>query len=250
MKVFKMLLVSSLLVLTSCAELMKLSQNYTGTNAPLTSTEIGAGLKEALIQGTDKSADILSVTDGYYNDDLVKILLPPEADIIVENINKIPGGSLLIDDLLLKINRSAEDAAKEVKPIFVDAITDMTIADAIGILNGDDDAATQYLRSSTYQDLLELYTPYISASVEKNLIGDISTKDSWDQLTSVWNALANSIVGQLAGYEPVEVELDHYLTQKALDGLFLKVADEEMLIRQDPLQRTSELLKRVFGSRD
>ena len=126
----------------------------------------------------------------------------------------------------------------------------MTISDAVGILKGDDNAVTQYLHKTTYNELSGLYRPKIKASVEKKLVGDISTAQSWNLLTGKWNDVANSIVGQIAGFKPVEIDLDEYLTNKALDGLFLKIEAEEKLIRKDPLARASELLKRVFGSLD
>jgi hypothetical protein len=229
---------------------MRISQQTLETNKPLSTTEIIAGLKDALVVGTDKSVDILGVTNGYYGDDLVKILLPPEANVIIENINKIPGGSGMIDDLLLKINRAAENAAKEAKPIFVNSINSMTINDAVGILNGADNAATEYLRRTTNDKLFQLYKPKIKTSLDKKLIGNISTTRTWDELTDKWNQVANSLVGQIAGFEPVEIDLDAYLTQKALDGLYIKIEAQEKLIREDPVARVNNLLKRVFGSVD
>jgi hypothetical protein len=95
-----------------------------------------------------------------------------------------------------------------------------------------------------------LYKPKIKASVEKKLVGNVSTADSWNQLTKKWNDIAKSMVGQLAGFKPVEVELDEYLTNKALDGLFLKISAEEKLIRKDPIARVNSILKKVFGSLD
>ncbi len=142
MKTYKMLPLF-LLLLTGCAELAQIAQQTLSENQPLTQTEIITGLKEALITGTGKSAEILGATDGYYKDNLVKILLPPEADVIVKNISKIPGGDKLVEDVLLNINRAAEDAVSEAKPIFVNSIKSMTITDAVGILRGEDNAATQ-----------------------------------------------------------------------------------------------------------
>lgn len=239
-----------LFILTGCAELMQIANQTTGTNTPLTQNEVISGLKEALIVGTTNSANILGANNGYYGDELVKILLPPEADIIVKNINKIPGGSELIEDVLLKINRAAEDAVSEAKPIFINSIKSMTIADGFEILKGEDNAATQYLYKTTYNQLFELYRPKIKASVEKKLVGNISTDESWRQITGKWNELAKSTIGQIAGFKPVEIELDEYLTNKALDGLFLKIEAEEKLIRKDPMARVNSLLKRVFGSLD
>ncbi len=239
-----------LLTLSGCAELMQVTQQVSTENKPLTQNEIIAGLKEALIVGINNSSSILGATDGYYKDEMVKILLPPEADVIVKNINKIPGGSDLIEDVLLKINRAAEDAVSEAKPIFVNSIKSMTIADSWAILKGDDNAATQYLRKTTYSQLFELYRPKIKESVEKKLVGNISTAESWNQITRKWNDVAKSMVGQVAGFKPVEIDLEEYLTNKALDGLFLKIEAEEKQIRKDPLARVNSLLKRVFVTLD
>lgn len=235
---------------TGCAEVMQLSQQYLETDAPLTKNEIIAGLKEALVTGTNNSANILGATDGYYKDELVKILLPPEANIIVENAGKIPGGQKLLDDVLLHINRAAEDAVSEAKPIFVNSITNMTISDGIGILKGEDNAATEYLHRTTYDQLFELYRPKIKASVEKDIAAGVSTKESWDSLIGKWNQLSNSIIGKTAGFKPVDTQLEDYLTEKALNGLFLKIAEEEKQIRKDPAARVTGLLKKVFGSLD
>jgi len=237
-------------IFSSCAELMQIAQQTLDEDRPLTQSEIIAGLKEALIVGADKSVDILGATDGYYKDELVKILLPPEADIIVDNIGRVPGGQQLLDDVLLRINRAAEDAVSEAKPIFVNSIKSMTITDAVGILRGEDNAATQYLHRTTYDGLFKLYQPKIQTSLDKKLVGNVSTSQSWNTLTSKWNEVANSLVGQVAGLKPVETKLDDYLTGKALDGLFLKIEEEEKLIRKDPAARATALLKRVFGSVD
>lgn len=235
-------------ILTGCAELMQITQSTQERDKPLSQTEIIGGLKEALVVGINNSSNILGATDGYYKDELVKILLPPEADIIIKNISKIPGGNELIEDVLLKINRAAEDAVKDAKPIFVNSIKSMSITDAAGILKGEENAATQYLHKTTYNQLFELYRPKIKTSVEKKLVGNISTGQSWDALTKKWNDIAQSMVGQIAGFKPVKIELDEYLTHKALDGLFLKIEAEEKQLRENPVARISNLLKRVFGS--
>ncbi len=241
-------IVSLILVFTSCSELMQIAQEASAGNKPLTQTEIVAGLKEALIVGTNKSVKILGVTDGYYGDEAVKILLPPEAEVVMENIGKIPGGKELLDDVLLRINRAAEDAVSEAGPIFVNSIKEMAITDAIGILRGENDAATQYLRRTTYDKLFNLYSPKIEDSLDKKLVGNISTSQSWNVLVIKWNEMANSMLGQVAGLKPVDTELNEYLTEKALDGLFLKIKNEEQRIRKDPVARVTDLLKRVFGS--
>ncbi|MCG6188924.1 DUF4197 domain-containing protein [Maribellus maritimus] len=250
MKIIKILPFTFLFLFTACAELAQIAQQTLeeSQGQSLTRTEIVAGLKEALVVGTNKSVDILGVTDGYYKDEMAKILLPPEAGMIVDNVSKIPGGQKLVEDVLLRINRAAEDAVSEAKPIFVNSIKSMTITDAIGILRGADNAATHYLHNTTYNQLFALYRPKIKASVDKKLVGNVSTGQSWDLLTGKWNEVANSMVGKVAGFKPVEIDLDEYLTQKALDGLFLKIENQEKLIREDPAARVTDILKRVFGS--
>ncbi len=248
-KLYAFVLLGAVFFISSCSELMQIAQQAAGSGQ-LTQTEVIAGLKEALVVGVKKSVERLGVTDGYYRDQAVKILLPPEADIIVENIGKIPGGQGLLDDVLLRINRAAEDAVSEAGPIFLNSITNMTINDAMGILKGENNAATQYLQRTTYDQLFNLYQPKIQASLDKKLVGNVSTSQSWNMLMQRWNDVARSMVGQVAGLKPVDVKLDEYLTGKGLDGLFLKVEAEEQLIRKDPAARVTDLLKRVFGSVD
>jgi len=237
------------LLLSSCAEVMTALKTVSG-DAPLTEAEVIEGLKEALITGARNSAQELAAQNGYYGDELIKIYLPPEASVIVDNISKIPGGQQLVADVVLRINRAAEDAAKEAAPVFVNSIRQMTLRDAFDILRGEDDAATQYLRQTTYDELFNLYSPRIQASVEKDLAGGISTRDSWDALTEQWNKFATSLAGRLAGMRPVETNLGNYLTGKALDGMFVKVAGGELKIRQDVNARVTPILKKVFGSLD
>jgi hypothetical protein len=239
----------SVFLLSGCAELMQIVESLP-IDVPLTEAEVADGLKEALITGANNSSSILSAVDGYYGDELIKILLPEEAAVIIDNLSKIPGGDKLVEDVVLSINRAAEDAAKEVAPIFIGSIRQMTINDAFSILKGADNEATQYLVRTTRTELYNLYKPKIQKSTEKELIANISTKDSWETLTGKWNKVANSIAGKIAGFKPVNVDLDDHLTNMALDGVFLKVADEEKKIRTDVSARISPLLKKVFGSLD
>ena len=148
------------------------------------------------------------------------------------------------------VHRAAEDAVSEAGPVFVNSVKSMTIEDAIGILRGSEHAATEYLQRTTYQQLFELYRPKIQNSLDKKLVGNVSTAQSWSTLTTRWNEIANSLVGQVAGFKPVETNLDVYLTDKALEGLFLKIANEEERIRENPAARVTEILRRVFGSVD
>lgn len=249
MKKFVLPLILTLtLLITSCAELLQVLD--TATSVPLTEGEVADGLKEALITGARNSSSVLGEKDGYFGNEALKILLPEEANIIIDNISKIPGGDKLVQDAILSINRAAEDAAKEAAPIFVNSVRQMTIRDAFTILRGEDDAATQYLHRTTFNELFNLYSPKIQNSVSKPLVGSVSTQDSWDALTGNWNKLANSIAGKLAGFTPVETDLSAYLTQKALDGMFVKVAEEELEIRKNVSARVTPLLQKVFGSLD
>lgn len=236
-----------LLFFAGCSQVMKVLQS---AGMPLTEEEVINGLKEALIIGSQNSAKKLAAENGYYGDELVKILLPDEAKIIVDNISRIPGGEKLVEDVILRINRAAEDAAKEVAPIFVGSIKQMTVRDAFNILNGPDNAATDYLRRTTYNELYSLYKPKIQVATEKKIVAGISTKESWETLTGKWNSVANSVAGKIAGLKPVNTDLDDYLTNKALSGIFLKVEQEEYKIRKDISARVTPLLQRVFGSLD
>lgn len=237
-----------LVIASGCAELLNVLQ--TTVNVPLTEEEVVKGLKEALSVGARNSADKLAAENGYYGDAAIKILLPDEARVIIDNISRIPGGEQLVEDVVLRINRSAEDAAKEVAPIFLNSITSMTISDAFNILRGADNAATNYLRTTTSDALIALYKPKIASSTEKKIVANVSTKDSWIALTGKWNSLANTIPGKLAGFKPVNVDLDDFLTRKALEGMFSKVETEELKIRKEVQARVTPLLQRVFGSLD
>lgn len=235
-----------LIAITGCAEMAKFAKEI-DPNRPLTQTEVINGLKQALIIGADSAATELSATNGYYRDQLVKITLPPEASVVTDNISKLPGGEKLINDVVLRINRSAEEAAKEAAPVFARAVSNMTISDGFKILHGNNDAATQYLKEHTYRELYNLYQPKIKNSLNKKIVGNLSTNESWNTLTGQWNRVAGSMVGKMADLKTIETDLDRYLTEKALNGLFLKLALEEEKIREDPQARVTEVLKRVFG---
>lgn len=238
----------SLFTMTSCAGLGQIAQTVINQNVPLTNTEIVNGLKEALLVGTDSSVNRLSAVDGYLKDQAVKILLPPEAKMITDHLSKLPGGSKLVDDVIVRINRAAEDAAKAAKPIFVASVREMTFTDGLQILKGSDNAATQYFKQKTSQQLGELYRPKIRESLNKNLVAGISTQQSWNELTTGWNKIAGSTLGKIGGLKPVEVKLEDYLLQQALNGMFLKIEEREKEIRTNANARVTALLKRVFGS--
>jgi hypothetical protein len=238
------------IILTSCDVLLQTANSVMQTSQPLTTTEVANGLKEALKVGTDTATARIGKLNGYLLDQTIKISLPPQAAEVVKYAQKIPGMDKLINDVVTQINRSAEDAAKEASPIFKDAITSMTIADAWGILNGADTSATHYLKEKTYNQLFNLYQPVMQRSLSKPIVAGISAKKTWDELTGKWNQFANSFAGRLLQVSPVNVSLDEYVTHQALRGAFIKVADQEKEIRTNVNARVTDLLRRVFGKRN
>lgn len=210
----------------------------------LSEEEAAQALRQALSVGSDTSVARLSKADGYFQDAVVKILLPPEADVIFNNLSAIPGGQTLVDNLILSINRAAEDAATEALPIFKTAITNLTISDAISIVRGNDTAGTHYLRQQTYSPLTNAFQPKIENSLNKPLVFNTSTEQMYSELISVYNtASLNGLLFPMI----TQNTLSKYATDRALHGLFIKVGDEEKLIRKDPLHRVTALLQKVFG---
>jgi len=212
----------------------------------LTEAEIVDGLKTALKVGTDSTVKKVSASGGYYNDAIIKILLPPEADVVIDYIKLIPGGDQTIENVIKSVNLSAEDAAKEVTPIFVDAITGLTISDGMSILKGSDTAATNFLRKNTYTPLKGVFEPKMDASLSKPLFGKgVSAKSLYKDIIDTYNVYA-----QLMNKPQVNNNLVGFVTGKGLDGLFRKVGDEETKIRKDPVARVTEILRKVFGTLD
>ncbi len=235
-------LISTSLFFSSCDVLMQVLEQA-ATETSLTESEIVKGLREALTVGAASSVKVLNKSNGYFGDNAVKILLPKEANVIAENIRKIPGvGQKTMDDLVLRINRSAEDAASQAKPIFVDAVRTMSIQDGMTILKGNNTAATTYLKQKTYNKLLSAFKPKINTSLNKKLVGNISTNKAWTDITRLYNKVAPII-----RKPKVNTNLADYVTKRALDGLFLKVAAEEKKIRANPYDYVSEIIKKVFG---
>jgi hypothetical protein len=203
----------------------------------LTNLEIGNALKQALQQGTSKSADQLSAVDGFFGNAAIKILFPPEAKK-VENTLRGMGMNKLCDDVILSLNRAAEDAAKEAKPIFLDAIEKMTLQDVSNILMGQNDAATQYFKKTTTDQLTAKFRPVIQASLAK--VG--ATK---------YYGTAAGEYNKMPFVKHVNPNITDYATQKAIDGLFVQIALEELKIRQNlPSARSTPLMQKVFAFAD
>lgn len=239
-----------LMTSVGCGELASLTGGTTMQQmqkaAPLTQVEMTAGLKEALSVGVNKGIEYLG-KKGYYNDVATRIGLPPEALTITKNIAKLPGGQTLVNNTIKSINAAATDAVKDAAPIFLKALTEMTITDAAKILSGNRTAATAYFKQKTKTSLKQMFAKRIDTSLQKKLIGDVSAASSWNTLTSEWNDLATTTVGQVAGFKKVNTDLTDYLTEQAVEVLFVKVGEQETEIRTSAAARTTALLKRVFG---
>ncbi len=208
----------------------------TAPGQPLTEAEAGSGLREALQQGISKGAAQASQADGYFRNPLIKLLFPPEAQKVEQRLRQIGLGAEC-DKFILALNRGAENAAQEAKPIFVQAIKSLTFADVWGILTGEKNAATNYLRRTTTTQLVSRFKPHLTAAINQTnatrLYGDLVTK--YNQIPLVTK---------------VNPDLADYATTKAVDGLFALVEQEEANIRTNPIARTSELLRRVFAKQD
>lgn len=224
-----------ILQFTACAEL----QNIAGTLAEsgaLTNGEIGQGLKQALEIGIGKGSDRLSQLDGFYKSQY-KILLPEEVRKVTEKLKVIPLFSNFEEVILEKINRGAEDAAKKAKPIFVGAIKQMTFDDALNILMGEQNAATNYLNNATRTQLYSEFSPVINNSLDK-----FDANKYWSDAINKYNSLPF--------VEKMNPDLGDYVTNQALNGLFDMVEKEEKNIRSNVSARTTDLLKKVFAKQD
>ena len=230
------------------------SSSSSTKKSAFTNAEAITAMKDALNEGIKSASANLSKKDGYFGNAALKILLPTEAQPILNTVNKIPGGQGLVDDVVLRLNRSAEESAKEVTDIFAQAIKEMTVADGIKIVTGNNTAATEYLKSKTYSKLVALYKPKVSSALNKPLVLNVSANKAWTNLTTSYNsvgAVPNKVAklaGQKEPFPEVEVDLVTYSTEKALDGLFVKIAEEEKVIRKNPLNYASSMIQKVFGA--
>src|SRR4030095_11269079 len=215
--------------LFSCDTLSKLP-----TGVGITEAEAAQGIREALMPGTSKGISFLNKTDGFFGNEAYKLFLPPDAKKIENALRTIGMGSM-VDKAILQINRGAEDAVGYAKPIFVDAIKEMTISDAINIVRGQNDAATNYFRQKTTEKLIAAFTPVIKNSLDK-----VSATKYYSDVVNSYNNLPTT-------FNKINPDLPSYVVGKAVDALFDQVAKEEINIRQNPVARTTEILKKVFG---
>ena len=202
----------------------------------LTSEQVASGLKEALINGISNGSAQASRLDGYFKNPKIKIPFPPDVRKVETKLRQI-GLDKEVDKFVMTLNRGAEEAAKEAKPIFVNAIRSMTIQDAWGILKGEDDAATQYLTKTTSDQLKLRFQPVVERALNKT-----NATRYYSDIVSTYN--------KIPFVDKVNPDLNDYATNKAVEGLFYLIAQEEKKIREDPVARTTDLLKRVFAEQD
>lgn len=231
----KLITLNLFLILTACSELQQVI-NQMPQGSVLSQTEIASGLRQALDLGIDKQVSKLTQKDGFFKNELVKILLPEELQKVDKTLRDI-GLSNLADEGLKILNRAAEDAVKEATPIFVDAVKGITFNDAESILLGDKNAATQYLQGRTQSSLYNKFHPVI-----KNSFGRVGADSIWENLITKYNSLPLT--------KNVNPDLTDYVTGEALKGVYVMIALEELAIRTKLESRTTDLLKKVFALQD
>lgn len=235
MRYLKLFLIIPLFLLNSCSELQQVVNQL--PQNPVTDADIISGLKQALNIGIEKQVSKLTMEDGFYKNELVKILLPQELQKVDKTLRDI-GLSSLADEGLKILNRAAEDAVKEATPIFVDAVKNITFEDAKNILLGADNAATNYLENNTSEALYTKFHPVIKNSFQK-----VGADEIWNNLINKYNNLP-------LVFNKVNPDLTDYVTNEALDGVYTMIAVQEKEIRTDVASRTSTLLQRVFALQD
>jgi hypothetical protein len=226
----------AMITLISCGSLQEIVNNLPQGGGALSQLDIGNGLRQALNQGIDKEVTKLMATDGFYKNDLVKILLPEELQKVNNSLRRI-GLSSVADEGLKLLNRAAEDATQEALPIFVEAIKEISFDDAKNILLGDPRAATSYLENKTQQAIHAKFSPVI-----QNSLGKVGATDLWSTAITRYNSIPFT--------NQVNPDLTDYVTQKALEGVFKMISKEEIQIRNNLSSRGTDLLKRVFALQD
>ena len=234
-KFFILLLIAILGIQQIDAQFLKNAKKLINSkNNGLTEKDAADGIKEALVNGTGESVKQVSVLNGYWGNPEIKIPFPEEAKEMESKLRTIGMGKK-VDEFNESMNRAAEKAASEAKSIFLTAIKEMTVRDAVNIVKGTDNAATMYLKNNTSPQLIDKFQPIIKTSLE-----NVNATRYWSDLITIYN--------KIPMVKKMNPDLPQYVTQKAIDGLFIMIAKEELKIRKDPVARTSELLKKVFGN--
>lgn len=220
--------------LLSCDTLSKLPTGVGSNTTPVSELEAVQGIKEALEKGVSRGVALLNKPDGFFGNETYKLFLPPDAQKVETTLRQLGMGGM-VDRAILQINRAAEDAVGAASPIFANAIKQMTITDAINILKGPNDAATQYFKQKTTDKLKEAFTPVIKGSLEK-----FSATKYYSDVINTYNGFPTTL-------KKINPDLTSYVVNQAVSALFDQVAKEEAAIRANPAARTTEILKRVFG---
>jgi len=234
-KIYFLVLIAILSIQNTEAQLLKDAKKLisSGSNG-LTEKDAADGIKEALVNGTGESVKLVSIVDGYWGNPEIKIPFPSEAKEMESKLRTIGMGKK-VDEFNVSMNRAAEKAANEAKTIFIAAIKVMTVKDAVNIVKGQNNAATMYLKNTTSPELKDKFQPIIKTSLD-----NVNATKYWSDLITAYN--------KIPLVKKINPDLPGYVTGKAIDGLFIMIAKEELKIRKDPLARTSELLKKVFGT--
>lgn len=255
-----MLISLAILGISACAELQTILGDVSGgkgSKPNLSQQEVIQGLKNALEVGTDTAVSLLSRQNGYFRDAAIRILLPQEINDAVAKLRASANGERvyqntikkLEDDMVLSFNRAAETASAKATPIFKDAIRGMTIQDGFAILRGSDDAATQYLHSRTFNQLASAFKPDVRDALKRPLVMNMSSERIYNDFVNAYNMVVDNDKLNLLKIERIpKRDLSAYVVERALDGLFAKVAEEEKDIRSDPAARVTAILRKVFGA--
>ncbi len=237
------------LLLTNCSSQINLNKitktvtdqvldngSESSTN-PLSNEEVISGLKEALTVGIENGSSKASKLDGFLKNDNIRLPFPEDAQKVKDKALQL-GLNKKVEEFETTLNRAAEEAAKEAAPIFINAIKEMSIGDGFKILNGSNNAATNYLKDKTLSKLKAAFSPKVETAINK-----VNLTKYWEPLTSAYNSASF-----LTGAEDINTDLNEYITNKAIAGLFKLVEEEELKIRKDPIARVTDILKKVFGS--
>lgn len=231
----KKIIVFSLLVslLSSCETLTNAGGNVFGT---VSEQEAGMGIKEALTQGVGKGISYLHKQDGFFGNEAYRLFLPPDAGKIENTLRNLGLGSQ-VDKAILQINRSAEDAVGFAKPVFVNAIREMTLADALTIVKGSRNSATSYFRDKTRDSLIAAFSPVVKNSLDK-----LNATRYYSDIVNAYNKIPTT-------FNKINPDLTNYVAGRATEALFDQIEKEEANIRENPLARTTQILKKVFGTK-
>lgn len=235
--IISLFFVSTLLISSGANAQIKLPKILSkNSGSGVTEAEAGQGIKEALTNGVTNAVLNLNKKDGFFGSEIYKMLLPEDAKKVEKTLRNLGMGAQ-VDKAILAINRGAEDAVGYAKPIFVDAIKEMTLKDALNIVKGPKDAATNYFKEKTKQKLIEAFLPSVKSSLDR-----VDATKYYGDIITTYNKLPTT-------FNKVNPDLPSYVVGKTVDALFDQVAKEEANIRANPLARTSDILKKVFGSK-